>query len=291
MHAISRQFTLSDGRRLGYDDHGPPAGRPVFLFHGTPSSRYDWYLFGSDALAEKLGIRVIAPDRPGLGIYDLEPSRRIADWPANVAVLADRLGIDRFAVLGYSGGGPYVTACALLIPERLTSAAIVSGVGTYDGPGPVAGIDSVLLPFLSLARDRPQLTRLIFRFVANSSRHLPVWPIIRTSGILPRPDYQVFLQPRVRQVVLSAFLEAVRPGPDGVCLDTALMVSPWGFDPRQVAMPVHFWHGQEDRFVSPAKVRYLADALPKGRITLLPHEGHVSTLVNHAEEILRTLVV
>ena len=112
MTLLDQTILLQDGRRLGYDEYGPPDGKPLFYFHGTPSSRKDWPALGNQGLPEKLGVRVIVADRPGMGLSDFQPERRIADWPADVVALADTLELERFSVLGYSGGGPYAVACA-----------------------------------------------------------------------------------------------------------------------------------------------------------------------------------
>jgi pimeloyl-ACP methyl ester carboxylesterase len=118
------------GQVLFHLTYGPPNSSTIFYFHGSPSSRLEWNLFASEGLAEKLNIRVIAPDRPGLGLSDFQPGPRIGDWPADVIALADDLGVARFAVLGYSGGGPYAASCALKIPERLTRVGIVKRNGS-----------------------------------------------------------------------------------------------------------------------------------------------------------------
>ncbi|MBU1879209.1 MAG: alpha/beta hydrolase, partial [Chloroflexi bacterium] len=118
---------LPDGRRLSYAEYGDPAGAPVFLFRGTPSSRLACH--PDDTIATDLGARVIVTERPGFGRSDFQPGRTLLDWPADVVALADALGLDRFAIVGTSGGGPHAAACAYRIPQRLTLAAIVSGVG------------------------------------------------------------------------------------------------------------------------------------------------------------------
>src|SRR5947209_1948660 len=124
----------ADGRRLAYAETGDLEGAPVFAFHGIPGSRSDFErLFGKDELAGS-GVRVIGIDRPGFGASGFQQNRRFQDWPADVATVADHLGIDRFAVLGYSAGGPYVIACARELPDRLTFAGIVSGVGPAETP-------------------------------------------------------------------------------------------------------------------------------------------------------------
>ena len=134
------QITLSDGRALGYAEYGDPQGKPVFYFHGFPSSRLDWLLSDSNNVAAELNTRIIAVDRPGMGLSDPKPDREMLDWPDDVAELADAFKIKRFAGLGMSGGGPYAAACAYKIPERLTATGIVSGMGPADAPGAKDGL-------------------------------------------------------------------------------------------------------------------------------------------------------
>jgi molybdopterin-guanine dinucleotide biosynthesis protein A len=116
---------VRDGRRLGYAEYGDPAGFPVMFFHGTPGSRLKGSIC-ADAAAGA-GARLICPERPGYGLSDPKRGRRLLDWPDDVVDLAAGLGVDRFAVVGTSGGGPHTVACAYKIPERLTAVAILAG--------------------------------------------------------------------------------------------------------------------------------------------------------------------
>src|SRR4030065_1994205 len=129
MPRLNQTIKLPDGRNLGYDEYGPPEGKPLLYFHGAPSSRLEWTIFSSQALAQKLNLRVIGPDRPGIGLSDYQEGRRIRDWPKDVTALADSLGLERFAMLSYSMGGPYGLATAASIPQRLTKVGILSGPG------------------------------------------------------------------------------------------------------------------------------------------------------------------
>jgi pimeloyl-ACP methyl ester carboxylesterase len=174
MIKINQQLRLPSGRMLAYDECGTPDGTPIFYFHGSPSSRLEWGLFGGEMLANRLNIRLIVPDRPGLGHSEFQPGRQIGDWPADVIALADQLALARFAVLGYSGGGPYAAACALLkIPGRLTRVGIVSGTAPFDEPGLSAGIDPVSLRFMHLAHTKPRLSRLTLRLMGLMARFAP----------------------------------------------------------------------------------------------------------------------
>ena len=115
---LHQQITLAHGRTLGFAEYGEPEGTPVLFFPGTPSGRL--FQHPDESIAASLGARGITVDRPGYGLSDFQRSRTLLNWPDDVEELADALGFDRFPVAGISGGTPYVAACALKIPERLT---------------------------------------------------------------------------------------------------------------------------------------------------------------------------
>ena len=152
---------LPDGRRLGVASHGDPDGRPIFLNHGTPASRLGHEF--TDAPARAKGIRVLCPDRPGIGRSDPVRGRTLAGWADDVVALADVLGIDRFAVLGYSCGGPFALAVAAGAPDRVTVAGLMAGVGPIDRPGARQGLSKSDLQLLDLAQRRPWAARALLR--------------------------------------------------------------------------------------------------------------------------------
>lgn len=123
----AQTITLEDGRKLGYAEFGDLQRKPIFYFHGHRSSRLEPKMY--DFEKKQYEVRLIAVDRPGYGVSDFQKDRKLLDWPVDVVELADSLDIDKFAVLGGSGGGPYVAACAYTIPDRLTTCGIVSGLG------------------------------------------------------------------------------------------------------------------------------------------------------------------
>lgn len=123
----SQRHTLPDGRVLGFAEYGDPKGNTLFYFHGAPSSRLS--IRWAHRLALERRIHLIAPDRPGYGLSTFQPNRRIVDWPADVQSLAHHLGLQQYAVLGMSGGGPHALACARVIPEKvLTQVGMVASV-------------------------------------------------------------------------------------------------------------------------------------------------------------------
>jgi pimeloyl-ACP methyl ester carboxylesterase len=124
-----KPIRLPDGRLLDYAEWGDPSGQPLIYCHSFPGSRAEGRL--GDQPAKHAGVRVIAPDRPGMGLSDFQPGRALVDWPDDVGHLADALGLERFAVLGISGGSPYAAVCAWRLPQRLTDVGIVSGIGPH----------------------------------------------------------------------------------------------------------------------------------------------------------------
>jgi len=286
MSRVNQHFTLSDGRMLGYNEYGPIDGKPLFYFHGTPSSRVEWQMFGGEQLASHLHLRVISIDRPGMGLSDFQAGRRLSDWPADVVELADGLGIDHFAVLAFSGGGPYAAVCALAIPDRLTCVGIVSGAGPFPETGVAEGVNPVSRRFFDLCRDKPVRGRLLLRMMGVMAHYAPNRLIEESLAALPEPDQAVLKRPEVRQCYLQTLREAQRRGPCGAQHDTALMVSPWEFRPQEIAVAVHLWHGEADREIPISMGRTLAAALPKSQAHFYPEEGHLSVLVNHVQDIL-----
>jgi pimeloyl-ACP methyl ester carboxylesterase len=206
-----------------------------------------------------------------------------------VVALAGHLALDRFAVLGYSLGGPYAAVCARRIPDRLTRAALVSSTSPYNIPGVTEDINPGTLQFLNLARDNPRLNQLFMRMLGFSARYLPKRMIANAMANLPPSDREVVADPEVQRTFLEMVKEALRQGPRGVQVDAALLVSPWDFELEDIKMSIHLWHGEEDRNAPPAMGRYLADAIPNSQARFLPGEGHLSLFVHHIEEILLLL--
>jgi pimeloyl-ACP methyl ester carboxylesterase len=290
MTKINQHVRLPSGRLLAYHEYGGPDGAPIFYFHGSPSSSLEWDLFGGETLANRLYIRVIVPDRPGLGHSEFQPGRRIGDWPADVVALANQLTLDRFAVLGYSGGGPYAAACALKIPERLTRVGIVSGTAPFEEPGLSDGIDPTSLRFMQLARTKPRLSRLTLRLMGLMARFAPRQIVKAAMAALPAPDQEMLTRPEFQGRFIAMIREALRAGPRGAQWDTALMIGSWDFRPQDVRSAVYLWHGELDRNAPLAMARYLSAAIPNCQSCFYASEGHLSLISKHLEEILNVLI-
>lgn len=283
---LCQRLTLVDGRRLGYAEYGAPAGTPVIFFPGTPSGRL--FHHPDESIAVSLGARVITVDRPGFGLSDFQPERSLLDLPQDVVQLADALELDRFAVAGISGGAPYVAACAFNIPERLTAAGIVSGVGPTDGPDGTRGMSRERRLGVIVARHVAWLTRPLLWRVSNPQRsgeryfeNIAAQSSVRDRAILARPE--------IRAMLIRNWSEANRHGVRGYAWETVIFSRPWGFRLEDIAMDVNLWHGEEDASMPIAVGQYMARTIPTCHATFIHDEGHF-LLFDHWREILGTMV-
>ena len=283
--SLDNQVQLGDGRILGYAEYGDPGGTPVFHFHGAPSSRLECSHPSTGEAAERLHVRLIVPDRPGMGRSDFMPDRTLVDWPDDVAGLAAALALDRLAVVGMSGGGPYVAACAYKIPHLLSSAGIISGIGPPDTPGALDGMEKSNRLQIRLARYAPWLLRLAFQSMARSLRHEPDKVLAQFMAALSEWDRAAMSGPDAQQATLRMLDAAFQQGARGAVLDTALCARAWGFRLQDIAMRVHLWHGEKDSLCPVGMGRYVAQSIPDCDAVFFPDDGHLS-MMRHYDEVL-----
>jgi pimeloyl-ACP methyl ester carboxylesterase len=263
---------LPDGRNLAWCERGDPAGSVVFAFHGLPGSRLQVHPDESIALAARA--RVIHVDRPGWGRSDPMPTRRIGDWPADIARLADHLRIDRFAVAGVSGGGPFAAACAAQLGDRVTRTALISGV--------------VRVGFRA-ARSVPWAIALPMAISARVGALAPGFFLDRLSATLPQCDRDVLSRPDIRAVLTQDLIEAFRNGHHAFLQDLQLEARPWGVAFDRVCCPVALWHGSADTVVPVQATRAMAGLLPNAVVRIFPDAGHFFVF-NVWHEILEWLL-
>lgn len=274
---------LPNGRELSFGEYGAPEGLPVMAFHGTPGLRLQ--LAPADGAARAVGVRLIAPDRPGYGHSDYVRDRRLIDWPADVDAIAQHLGIDHFGVLGVSGGGPYALACATAMPERLTSVTLVSSPSPFSSPEARLAMTPTARRGMPLAHFRP-LVRVGTACLVQGMRHLPRAVELVERVSLSAPDRRVMTEHQ------DEMIDEMRHTSFGsgraAAQDISLFVRDWGFRLEDVKVPVAVWHGESDRISRPFHARVLAAGLPDATLHLCPGEGHL-LFANHAARILASL--
>jgi pimeloyl-ACP methyl ester carboxylesterase len=284
--AATREATilrLDDGRRLGFAEFGDPAGTPVFAFHGTPGSFR--MVEPVSAAAARLGIRLIAPDRPGYGYSDYVPGRRLADWPRDVLEIAGALGIQRFGVFGVSGGGPHAAVCAHQLGERLLGAAIVCGIGPTLRHEDSEGMMPVNRFLTRLARRSQLFVWPMFALMGLAMRHFGEALFGRMARGLPEPDRRVLARPEVFEMFVDEQRRAPRTAAQAAAQDFALFTRPWGFRLEDIAYPVHVFFGELDVNVPAAHGRMQADRIPNAKAHYFRNEAHL-LFFEHVDEIL-----
>ena len=277
---------LRDGRTLAYSEAGAPDGVPVFHFHGSPGSRFERW--GGAEAYRAAGARLITTDRPGIGRSDPQAGRALLDWPADVAQLAEALGLRRFAVMGHSLGGAYALACAYALPQLVAATAIIGGVPRLDEPGGVEQLGTAR--YWHTARDRPAVMRANYAGLVRALRFAPAlghWLFFHHAS---KPDRIAVAPAHVKRRFRDAALEAARPGAGGMVDDMHVALNPWGFATRDIAAEVMIWHGRHDHHVPPTVAEHYAQAMPCSDATFLEQEGHFSLIEGHAERIVRGLV-
>jgi pimeloyl-ACP methyl ester carboxylesterase len=279
---------LADGRDLGWLELGEPTGSPVFAFHGTPGSRLQMAI--DDAPLRDAGVRLICPDRPGYGLSSFHVGRRLIDWPHDVAALADHLGVDRFAVMGISGGGPHAAVCAALGGQRVISAAIVSGVGPLGDPRAAEGMMRLNQILTGLSRRGSFLVDLLMTVQVGAMRRWPDRALELMAKQLPPSDVAVVSRPEVRALFERDAVHTSRTAAKAAAQDFELFANDWGFDLGAIKIPVHIWQGDADRNVPVQHARLLHDSIPDSVLHEFAGEGHFMAF-DHLEEIATALRV
>ena len=288
INLTAQQLKLQDGRSLGYAEFGLAQGYPVLYFHGWPGSRLEAAMLAR--AATDLNIRLIAVDRPGYGLSDFQPRRNLLDWPADILELADGLGINQFAILGVSGGGPYGLACAHQIPDRISRVAIACGLGPMDSADTTCGMLPQNRLMFCFSRYLPWLAQILYRQAAHKLQHRPstlLSPALLAS--MPEPDRAALTRLDFNQTLINATLEAFRTGVQGAVWDGRLYTQPWGFNLQDIIAPVDLWQGELDVQVPAHMGRRQAAALPTCRAFFLEQEGHLSLPLNRGRDILQAL--
>jgi pimeloyl-ACP methyl ester carboxylesterase len=282
--ATDHTFTLSDGRTLGYSELGDPGGYPILNNHGGLVCRLDVEPAAADA--RRLGIRLIAPDRPGVATSDRRPGRDTLDWADDVTELLDGLGVGQLATMGWSMGGQYALAVAHQLGERVTATAVIAGCPPLDDPATFAELNKLDRAFTELSRDHPAMARTKFAALRVLEDHLPGL-MAKLDGRKESPADRTATHDHAD--FMGAILAAGLADADGVIDEYLAWVKPWRFELSAIGGPVAVWQGGADTLVPPAWGARLAAAIPGATLHELPDEGHLIA-ITHRADILADLL-
>jgi pimeloyl-ACP methyl ester carboxylesterase len=290
------QVTNSQGRRIAYSIIGSQDGYPAIYAHGFPSSAREACLL--EHAASKLGVRLIALDRPGYGNSAPAPDREILDWPEDVRCVADALALEHFAVIGVSGGGPYALACAQAavgpgarpLQDRLSQCTLVCPLGPIYRDEALNQMHWTARANLSVGRYPPIFSDLIF--AKPTTGLFARWPSLvdnmRNHGA-SAADQRVLADAETRSILNQTITDAMRQGAPGARRDLYLYTHDWQIPFQQIEFPITIWHGDADSVVPIEHARWYANQLPQSDLIELADQGHYSVPIAHGHDILAKL--
>ena len=286
---LEGNIAVGDDRQIGFAEFGDPQGRAVFWLHGTPGARRQIPM-EARVYAEQRQIRLIGVDRPGIGSSSPYQYDTVFAFAEDLRTIADTLGIDRFEVIGLSGGGPYTLACAAAMPDRVVAAGVLGGVAPVRGADAIGGGVSTLI---TAAAPVVEVAGAPLRLVASQLIRL-IRPVAEPAlyayaRISPEADRRLLVRPEFKAMFLDDLLNGSRKQLAAPFADVVVFARDWGFRLDEVKVPIRWWHGDRDHIVPFEHGQHVVSRLPDAQLTHLPGESHLAGL-GRAEEILDAML-
>lgn len=280
---------LKNGRHIGYAEYGPIKGRPLIWLHGTPGARGQVAPQARE-VAHELNVRIIALERPGIGLSTSHHYDAIVEFASDVEEFCDAKGIDRYSVAGLSGGGPYALACAHEMPDRVVAVAILGGVaptvGADAAEGGVVKLTRTFSPFLRHSQVPMSflMRRLIRVLTPYADNALELF-----ANVMPPGDQRIFEDLALRHMFKEDLIRGGRKQMRAMFHDAYLFGRDWGFALKDIRVPIHLWYGDADNIVPVEHGLHMAKILPDSNLRVREEEGHLGGL-GASEEIMNALM-
>ncbi len=280
---------MRDGRKLEVREYGDPAGHPALFFHGLIGSHHQASYI--DAQARRHGLRIIAPNRPGVGRSDFIARGSALDAIPDVQDLAEALGLGDFSVIGISGGTPYALAALYRLADRVRTATVISGMGPTRLPGGLIGMDRRRRLVLEVGSRSPSLAWRAFAVEAGHFRADPVRVLDRLVATWAPPDRRLFERREVFDLFLLDLHAVFGEGSGATTLAHELSLY------RNYGVPLEglpantrvvLWQGLGDTIVPPSMAFAMARAIPNCEAHFVPG-GHFVAL-EIADQIIARLM-
>ncbi len=279
---------VSPDRNLGTAELGDPEGVPVLWFHGTPGGRLQLPPDAHDSAVAR-GLRLLGVERPGTGWSTPHHYHEVRDFADDIRTLTETLELERFCVVGLSGGGPYTLACAHEMPDRVIAAGVIGGVAPITGfdapPGQAEHIPAIM-PIISKIAE--QVARALPRVLPALAPYAP--KVVRAfSTLVPKADREILMDPAFMEVLVGDLLHVSPDGLSAFAHDIRLFAEPWGFELRNIRVPVHFFQGDADTIVPEPHGRHQAERVADSGLTILEGGGHLAGYID-AGRVFDTLM-
>ena len=297
-------FTLPSGDVIGYSICGPADAPPLFFFHGFPSSRLEGAAL--DEYAQRIPVRIISPDRPGLGLSTFDPNRTLLDYPHQISALAKHLGYKNgYRAIGGSGGGPYALACAKVLPKsELTSVGVLAGIGPMDTGEGTKGMRLGTKLYINSVKYYPGVCAwLVKKFMGEKARDpdKEKFHKFMTKGL----DLQLKLAPmradekemlmkddaKAIDIIVDTLREHLRQGERGMVQEGQVVSRYWGFRLEDVEREgIRFYYGSDDINTPAATGRAMVAKLKNAHYHEYPGETHMTLFERYGDEILKDML-
>lgn len=290
MTVTATSVTLRDGRSLDVLVGGAERGLGLIAHHGTPSDATRFATW--DEPAARHGLRLVTYSRPGYATSTRNPGRTVGDIAADVAAVADAVGIGEFVSIGRSGGGPHAIACAALLPGRCLAVAALVTVAPWGAPNLdwFDGMAQLNLDEFGAALRGEDALRAWMAEHGEEYRHVRGEDLAAALGDALPPVDHAALAAGAADGFASSIRRGLEHGFDGWVDDDLAFTRPWGFDLEMIERPVRIWQGELDRLVPLAHGRWIAGVIPGARFVMAAGHGHMSLGDAHHDPILDDLL-
>lgn len=281
-------LVMRSGRALEVRQYGASDGHPTFFFHGLIGSHHQASYI--DDQAQRHGLRIIAPNRPGVGCSDFVRRKTALEVVADVEDIAAALALGEFSVIGISGGTPYALATLRHFGGRVRTATVISGMGPMRLPGALRGMDRRRRLFLDVSARYPQVARKTFQQASNRFQTNPTGLLDRLVRTWSEPDRVLFRRRDIYDLFLRDLEQVFSQAhaAEGLAQELTIYRN-YGVSLRDLPVDrrVVLWHGLADTIVPPAMAWTMARTLPSCEAHLVPG-GHF-VAVDIAERIVARL--
>jgi pimeloyl-ACP methyl ester carboxylesterase len=274
---------LGSGAQLSWQEYGQSTGFPVFYFHGLPGSSLEPK--PADTIIKELGVRIIAIDRMGYGHSTSGDGVELPEFSEAVSEIANSLNLNRYSLLGFSGGVPFALACAFNLNNQVDKVAIVSGVADFTTEVMLTHYNPDFKALFELAATDPDLAKHHFEALAPTTQSM----MELMGANLPADDQRIFGTDAFYGHYFKNLDIALNQGVRGMMNDAKVIGVPWPINLREIRVPTTIWHGEEDLNCNVAISDYFANSIPNARLNILPGKGHFF-IFEHWREVLSDLI-
>jgi pimeloyl-ACP methyl ester carboxylesterase len=251
--ASSPQMLDVDGLKVHYKETGPQAAPALLLMHGFGSSLQAW---DDWSLKLEQKYRVIRLDLPGFGLTGASPANDYSE-EKDLAILthfADKLGLEKFSIIGHSMGGKMAWTLAATQPERVQALVLMAPDGFPEAK------DFGTKPY-----EVPAVTGLIKYFLPKYLVRKSIEPAFAEADALSDARvnryYDMLRAPGVRAAILERSNQTIYTDPV----------------PRLKAIkaPTLLIWGEQDQMIPSTNAKSYASVLSNSTTVLVPKLGHL----------------